>query len=135
MTVEITLGRDDAASVSKSADGSWEIHPDLSYMRLAIVNVVYYGQPSSDQPWVLIDTGLGTSSPSIEKCAQERFGGRPPHAIVLTHGHFDHVGAAAVLLRKWDCPNRTPAAVGKRPAFVTDVLGAIMDQAATRRRS
>lgn len=104
MTVEIALGRDDAASVTKAADGSWEICPDLSYVRLAIVNVVFYGQPGGDQPWVLIDTGLGTSSQSIGQCAERRFGGRSPQAIVLTHGHFDHVGAAATLLEKWDCP-------------------------------
>ncbi len=78
MTVEIALSRDDAASVTKAADGSWEICPDLSYVRLAIVNIVFYGQPGGDQPWVLIDTGLGTSSQSIGQCAERRFGGRSP---------------------------------------------------------
>jgi glyoxylase-like metal-dependent hydrolase (beta-lactamase superfamily II) len=37
--------------------------------------------------------------------AARRFGaGARPAAIVLTHGHFDHVGALATLARAWDVP-------------------------------
>ena len=36
---------------------------------------------------------------------KERFGeNNKPKAIVLTHGHFDHVGAVVDLVRKWDVP-------------------------------
>src|SRR4051794_40034206 len=104
MAVEIGLDKEAAAQLSKAADGSWEICQDLSYLRLAIVNVVFFGRPGGDQPWVLVDTGLGTSVQSIAQCAENRFGGRHPAAIILTHGHFDHVGSAAALLGKWDCP-------------------------------
>ena len=41
----------------------------------------------------------------IESAARERFGeGARPAAIVLTHGHFDHVGCLEKLAEKWDAP-------------------------------
>ena len=36
--------------------------------------------------------------------AEDLFGGTPPAAIVLTHGHFDHRGAAEDLLKIWPVP-------------------------------
>ena len=81
-----------------------EIHPDIAYQRLAIVNVVYYGSPSSDQ-WVLIDAGVVGSANWILSTAEQRFGkDTPPAAIVMTHGHFDHVGALTELAEHWDVP-------------------------------
>jgi glyoxylase-like metal-dependent hydrolase (beta-lactamase superfamily II) len=46
----------------------------------------------------------GTAS-GILSAAQARFGesGRPS-AIVLTHGHFDHVGPLETLAAEWDVP-------------------------------
>jgi glyoxylase-like metal-dependent hydrolase (beta-lactamase superfamily II) len=41
----------------------------------------------------------------IRRAAEQRFGkGARPAAIVLTHGHFDHVGALAELAEEWDVP-------------------------------
>jgi glyoxylase-like metal-dependent hydrolase (beta-lactamase superfamily II) len=41
----------------------------------------------------------------IKAAAEERFGAAArPSAIVLTHGHFDHVGALYALLEEWDVP-------------------------------
>ena len=40
----------------------------------------------------------------IEGWAREHFGDTPPVAIVLTHGHFDHVGALDELLNTWNVP-------------------------------
>ena len=41
----------------------------------------------------------------IRSAAQTRFGGTGrPSAIVLTHGHFDHVGPLETLAKEWDVP-------------------------------
>lgn len=89
-----------------SGDPIQQVAPDLAYKRLAIVNVVFYGRAGqSEGPWVLIDAGLSRTAHSIEKAAGERFGlDHPPEAIILTHGHFDHVGALSELADRWDVP-------------------------------
>jgi len=73
---------------------------------LAIVNVVFVGRagaPSRD--WLLIDAGLMGSAALIAGAAESRFGkGSRPSAILLTHGHFDHVGALVKLAERWDVP-------------------------------
>jgi glyoxylase-like metal-dependent hydrolase (beta-lactamase superfamily II) len=79
---------------------------DVAYLRTAIVNVFFYGpQDAGDRGWVLIDAGIQGSAQRIIDAATERFGwGARPSAIVLTHGHFDHVGALKELARKWEAP-------------------------------
>ncbi len=84
-----------------------EALPDLAYRRIVFVNVVFVGQPGAgDRGWVLVDAGVtGASEGKIREAAEERFGKEArPSAIVLTHGHFDHVGAARELADEWDCP-------------------------------
>jgi glyoxylase-like metal-dependent hydrolase (beta-lactamase superfamily II) len=87
-------------------DGTHEIAQDIAYRRLAIANVIYYGYPEGrDQNWVLIDAGIPGSTGLILRAAEERFGAdRPPAAIVMTHGHFDHVGALKNLAERWNVP-------------------------------
>jgi glyoxylase-like metal-dependent hydrolase (beta-lactamase superfamily II) len=81
----------------------WELAPDLAYRRLAMVNVMFHGRPGG--AWVLIDAGLPGTAGMIARSAEARFGaGRPPEAIVLTHGHIDHVGALRTLAEKWNVP-------------------------------
>lgn len=97
----------EAIVVGESAeDGSIELDPTLAYLRLAIVNVVLHGpRNAGDRGWVLIDTGIPGSGPAIERVAEARFGaGARPAAIVLTHGHFDHVGSVKALADAWDAP-------------------------------
>jgi glyoxylase-like metal-dependent hydrolase (beta-lactamase superfamily II) len=79
---------------------------DLAYLRVAIVNVLLYGAPGAgDREWVLIDAGLKGSADQIARATEERFGaGVRPSGIVLTHGHFDHVGALRELAERWDAP-------------------------------
>jgi len=82
------------------------ISPDLAYLRTAIANVYFYGFPDAgDRNWVLIDAGVHGSRNVIMHAASTIFGNHArPRAIVLTHGHFDHVGALRDLAREWDAP-------------------------------
>ena len=79
-----------------------EAAPDLTRLRFLFVNLYMWGTPQS---WVLIDAGLQGCMGTVVETAEKRFGkGVPPRAIVLTHGHFDHVGAVPELFERWDVP-------------------------------
>lgn len=79
---------------------------DLVGLRTGIVNVVLYGPPGAgDREWVLIDAGLPGYAGRIARAAAERFGDDArPAAIVLTHGHVDHIGALKTLAERWEAP-------------------------------
>lgn len=106
MSHQIPLTPESIADLPHPDDGTREIAADLAYRRLAMVNVVFFGLPGSgDRRWVLIDAGLPGFAGRIEKAAAERFGeGARPAAIVMTHGHFDHIGCLKTLAEKWDAP-------------------------------
>lgn len=88
----------------KSGDGH-EVLPDVYCLPVQIVNVYFVGAPDAPQEWVLVDAGMPRSEEMIIKAAEQRFGaGCRPRAIVLTHGHFDHVGAVVELAEHWDVP-------------------------------
>ena len=81
------------------------VAPGVVRLRTLLVNVFFVSaHDDRDGPWVLIDTGIGGYADTIHRIAAELFGDRPPAAILLTHGHFDHVGSLAGLLRQWDVP-------------------------------
>ncbi|HXT32634.1 MAG TPA: MBL fold metallo-hydrolase [Vicinamibacterales bacterium] len=82
-------------------DGFVEVGRDVAFMRCAMVNVAAIG---NDSRWILIDAGLPGYGPAIRRAAEARFGPVAPAAIVLTHGHFDHVGSVDDLLSAWDVP-------------------------------
>jgi glyoxylase-like metal-dependent hydrolase (beta-lactamase superfamily II) len=58
----------------------------------------------SASSWVLIDAGWGGCAGAVRAAAGSLFGPAAPAAILLTHAHPDHFGAAAELARSWDRP-------------------------------
>ncbi|WP_062562817.1 MBL fold metallo-hydrolase [Paracoccus aminovorans] len=104
MSSQIPLDAACLAPVSDLGDGLNSLTDDLACLRLSIVNCVFHGRPGGED-LVLVDTGLSTSTSTIRDRAERRFGsGTRPAAIILTHGHFDHVGSAATLAEEWDVP-------------------------------
>jgi glyoxylase-like metal-dependent hydrolase (beta-lactamase superfamily II) len=76
---------------------------DLHYLNIQIVNVCFFGQPGDQNDWVLIDAGMPRSAEKLIQEAEKLFGkNNPPKAIILTHGHFDHVGALVELVEHWN---------------------------------
>jgi glyoxylase-like metal-dependent hydrolase (beta-lactamase superfamily II) len=106
MNTQIPITPEAIADLPHPDDGTTEIARDLAFRRLAMVNVVFFGtRGRGDRSWILIDTGVPGMSGRIESAARERFGeGARPAAILLTHGHFDHIGCLETLAKKWDAP-------------------------------
>ena len=87
-------------------DDTRQIVADVAYRQLAIVNVIFVGvEGAGDGNWVLVDVGIPGSTSAICSAASARFGGKGrPACIIMTHAHFDHVGALETLASKWDVP-------------------------------
>ncbi len=93
--------------VSKAKDiyVNWfNVAPGVWGMKDTFVNVYMIHNPS-DNKWVLVDAGLKWSAPKIRKMAEHLFWPDvKPSSIVLTHGHFDHVGSVTKLAEEWNVP-------------------------------
>lgn len=89
-----------------AADGTTPVAADVACLRTVIANLFFYGLPGAgDRQWVLVDAGIPGSAAKIEAAAKARFGaGSRPACVILTHGHFDHVGALHTLAELWDVP-------------------------------
>lgn len=98
--VEIALHREPGAGAPRY------VAAELSYLLDRFVNVCFVGMPGApDREWALVDAGLPGSADKIKRTAAALFGaGSRPAAILLTHGHVDHVGAIHTLTRQWDVP-------------------------------
>lgn len=79
-----------------------QVTEDLYYYTNQVVNICIFGNSDG---WVLIDTGMPKSAREILSMVEKHFKkGARPKAIILTHGHFDHVGASVELVRHWEVP-------------------------------
>src|SRR4051812_13166463 len=82
---------------------SVEIAPGVFQLRVGFVNVFLVD--TGDGGWSLVDAGLPGYSGTVAGEAAALFGpDQPPRTIILTHGHFDHVGSLRALARSWDAP-------------------------------
>ncbi|OES46418.1 MBL fold metallo-hydrolase [Domibacillus iocasae] len=83
---------------------SIEVLPELFCHTIQIVNICLAGNPETKE-FVLIDAGMPGSANEIVSVSEKYFGANSrPKAIILTHGHFDHVGAIIELVKHWEVP-------------------------------
>lgn len=106
MEQQMTYGSDykfiPATSV-KSGE-SVEVVPGIVCHTIQIVNICLIGDPNIGD-FVLVDAGMPGSAEEIISVSEKYFGaGSRPKAIILTHGHFDHVGAVIELVKHWQVP-------------------------------
>ena len=78
-----------------------------------------YGERGHDDDWIAVDCGMMIRQDLPDNPLQvpdlstlETLSIRP-RALIITHGHEDHIGAAAWLWPQWGCPiHATPLAAG-----------------------
>ena len=81
------------------------VAPGVWGMKDVFVNMYIIKDDPQDTKWWLIDGGIRWSGKKIKGMADILFGeGSRPEAIILTHGHFDHVGSIKKLAEEWDVP-------------------------------
>src|SRR6478609_8051834 len=88
---------------SGKANFYFEVANNVWGMKDVFVNL-YIIKSTENDNWLLVDAGLKTSLARIKKMAASLFGDKKPQAIILTHGHFDHVGSLQRLVAEWKVP-------------------------------
>ena len=97
MKVKVTKEKDVYINWFNVAPGVWG-------MKDTFVNIFMIHEPVENH-WILVDAGLKWSAPKIRKMAEHLFWPDVrPKSIVLTHGHFDHVGSLIKLAEEWEVP-------------------------------
>ena len=97
----------------KAADGVYGL-------TVQIANVYFIENPSAPREIILVDAGMPQSAEMITEEMKRRFKeGYQLKAVILTHYHFDHVGAIEELLELWNVPvyiheKELPYVTGKR---------------------
>ncbi|MCW3073722.1 MAG: fold metallo-hydrolase [Flaviaesturariibacter sp.] len=83
----------------------WMVAPGVWRLKDVFVNAYIIQNPETNN-WILVDAGLKSSATKIKELAAEALGDSSsrPSCIVLTHGHFDHVGSLQTLADEWNVP-------------------------------
>lgn len=74
-----------------------QIAPRVHQLNLGFVNAYAI---ESGESWVLVDSGLKLNLAALQTL--ETHFGKPPIALLLTHGHIDHAGSAKELAEQWN---------------------------------
>ena len=90
-------------TLHRSGISPTEVAPGITQVQTLLVNLFLVAGEEPDR-WVLVDAGIPWGTSRVLREAQRRFGDVPPQCVVLTHGHFDHVGGLNRLLTHWDVP-------------------------------
>ena len=80
-----------------------EVLPSLLCYTIQVVNMCLVRNLETND-FVLVDAGMPKSADEIISTTEKYFGDNQPSAIILTHGHFDHVGAIIDLVKHWKIP-------------------------------
>jgi len=94
MEDQITIPKQDVATLDHIVRG-------VKGLRILFVNAYLL---STNDTHVLIDAGLPGTGGHIRRWTEEVTNGKKPDYILLTHGHFDHAGAAKELADYWSIP-------------------------------
>ena len=83
----------------------FDVAPNVWGLKDIFVNIYIVKDNDSDK-WVLIDTGIKSTGKKIKRMAADLFDehNQKPQAIILTHGHFDHVSSVHALTEEWHVP-------------------------------
>jgi glyoxylase-like metal-dependent hydrolase (beta-lactamase superfamily II) len=102
--IEINAKLMNIESLETYTSNQFTVAPGVWGKKDVFVNF-YMIQDEATGNWALVDAGLKWSAAKIKSMAKDLFGEeKKPVAIILTHGHFDHVGALGSLIKEWNVP-------------------------------